>query len=84
MEKEDLRELARNASLQPFRIRMTGGESFEVQHPDFISVSDYHGSVIVVENEEEHMHIFTLLNISTIEMLPTTAETPPARNGKGE
>ncbi|MEQ8846260.1 hypothetical protein [Botrimarina sp.] len=82
MEKDDLRELARNASRQPFRIRMTGGEVFDVRHQDFISVSDYHGSVIMVEEGKEHMHIFTLLNISTIEMLPTAAEAESSTNGE--
>ncbi|TWT95828.1 hypothetical protein Pla108_29050 [Botrimarina colliarenosi] len=80
MEKEDLRELARNASRQPFRIRMTGGETFDVRHQDSISVSDYHGSVIVVQDGKEHMHIFTLMNISTIEMLPAPVTPSSATN----
>lgn len=80
MEKEDLRELQRNALRAPFRINMTGGESFEVRCHDFITVSDYYAAVVVPEDNGERLHMLTLVNISTIEMLPAPAE----RSGNGK
>lgn len=73
MEKDDLRKLARNAAQEPFRINMTGGESFEVRHRDFITVSDYHAAVVVKENEKESVHLAAIMNISTIDKLPVVA-----------
>lgn len=82
MEKDDLRQLASKAQLEPFRIRMTGGESFDVRHPDYISVSDYHAAIVVPDSASgrERLHLATLVNISTVEMLP--AEIEKGSNGK--
>ena len=74
MEKDDLRELAKNAIRAPFRINMTGGESFEVRHRDFITVSEYYAAVVVPKNGEDSIHMLTLVNISTIDMLPKEVE----------
>lgn len=74
MEKDDLRELQRNALAAPFRINMTGGESFEVRHHDFITVSDYYAAVVVPEEEGERLQMLTLVNISTIDMLPASSK----------
>ncbi|MEN1680747.1 MAG: hypothetical protein AAGJ46_14255 [Planctomycetota bacterium] len=74
MESDELKKLARNAMGAPFRIRMTGGEQFEVRHPDFITVSEYHAAVVMPEDGVERLNILTLVNISTVEMLPTPAE----------
>ena len=74
MEPDYVRELQRNALRAPFRVNMTGGESFEVRHHDFITVSDYHAAIVVEENGRYRMHMATLVNISTIDMLQTGAE----------
>ena len=73
MESDEMRRLQRQAFQSPFRIRMTGGEEFEVRHHDFMTVSDYHAAIVVQENSRQSMHLITLVNISSIEMLPTKA-----------
>jgi len=73
MESDDLRRLQRQAMKSPFRIRMTGGETFEVHHHDFMTVSDYHAAIVVDEDDKQTMHLATLINISSIEMLPVSA-----------
>jgi hypothetical protein len=73
MESDDMRQLQRQAMQSPFRIRMTGGEEFDVRHHDFMTVSDYHAAIVVPENGRQKMHLITLVNISSIEMLPTAA-----------
>ncbi len=74
MESEDLRQLQRQALQSPFRIKMTGGETFEVRHHDFMTVSDYHAAIVIENNGNQTMHLATLMNISSIEMLPTAAK----------
>jgi hypothetical protein len=73
MESDDMRQLQRQAMQSPFRIRMTGGEEFDMRHHDFMTVSDYHAAIVVPENGRQKMHLITLVNISNIEMLPTAA-----------
>jgi hypothetical protein len=73
MESDDMRQLQRQAMQSPFRIRMTGGEEFDVRHHDFMTVSDYHAAIVVPKNGRQKMHLITLVNISNIEMLPTAA-----------
>jgi len=74
MESDDLRRLQRQAMKSPFRIQMNGGETFEVRHHDFMTVSDYHAAIVMEENGKQTMHLATLINISSIEMLPTAAQ----------
>jgi hypothetical protein len=85
MDPEDLRKLARNALAEPFRIRMTGGEIFEVRHHDFITVSDYHAVIVLPDEKGKYRaNLAAIMNISTIEMLPTSMEVSSSTNGKSE
>jgi hypothetical protein len=75
MEADDLRRLQRNALNEPFRIRMTGGEVFEVRHHDFMTVGDYHAAIVVRDEDGvDRVHLAAIMNISTIEMLPTAVQ----------
>lgn len=83
MEAEDLRKLGRKALTEPFRIRMTGGETFDVRHHDFFTVSDYHAVIVLPDEAGKYrVNLASIVNISTIEMLPRQEEASSS-NGKG-
>jgi len=57
---EALRTLNHAVPFKPYVIRMASGEKYNVQHPDFISVSP-RGSMIVLFDEEERLHMLSPL-----------------------
>ena len=60
-----IREFNRAVPFKPYRIRMVSGESFEVPHPDFISISPK-GSFVVVIDEDECPHHLSALLIESV------------------
>ena len=69
---EALRTLNHAVPFRPYLIRMASGEEYKVHHPDFISVSP-RGSMIVLFDEEEHLHLLS----------PLLMEAATPRNGGG-
>jgi hypothetical protein len=58
---ESIREFNRAAPFRPYQIRMASGESYEVPHPDFISISPKGSLVVLIDEEDRPHHLSTLL-----------------------
>ena len=56
-----MREFNRAVPFRPYKIRMVSGESFEVPHPDFISISPKGSFVVLIDEHECPHHLSTLL-----------------------
>jgi hypothetical protein len=78
--RDQIRDAMHRQPFRPFTVRLVDGRSFEVQHPDFIAVSDsdrardltiYSGS----------MHRIDLLHVTEIEQSITPSS--PAADGGG-
>jgi len=49
------------APFKPYQIRMVSGESYDVPHPDFISISPKGTLVVLIDAEDRPHHLSTLL-----------------------
>jgi hypothetical protein len=56
-----IREFNRAVPFKPYEIRMVSGESFEVPHPDFISISPKGSFVVLIDEDERPHHLSSLL-----------------------
>jgi hypothetical protein len=56
-----IREFNRAVPFKPYRIHMASGDSFEVPHPDFVSVSPKGSFVIVIDAKEHPHHLSSFL-----------------------
>jgi hypothetical protein len=65
MNTETIRELLRKQPFEPFAIRMTNGDVFEVRHPEMALVLKT--KVIIGDPENDRSWICSLLHIATIE-----------------
>ncbi len=82
MRKEDIRELTRKVPFVPFRITLTSGETYEIQHPDMILATSgsAHISVPSVSSDPDpdaydRAKIVSLVHIVKIEFLAGPAST---------
>lgn len=81
---EDIRELLRKQPFQPFRMHMSNGQSYDVNHPELAMVT--RATIVVakpipgsVEPIGEGIHLVSVLHVNNIELLPKSAST--AGNG---
>ncbi len=58
---ESIRKFNRAVPFLPYEIRTASGERFEVQHPDFVSISPRGSFVIVIDGKERPHHLNALL-----------------------
>ena len=58
---ESIREFNRAVPFVPYEIHTAGGESYEVPHPDFISISPKGSFVIVIDAKDRPHHLNALL-----------------------
>ena len=65
MNAETVRELLRHRPFQPFKLRMTNGDVFEVKHPESVLVLKT--KVIVGDPENDRSWICSLLHVAAIE-----------------
>lgn len=72
---EDVRELLKRQPFVPFRIHMSNGQSFDVNHPELALIT--RATIVVsrpipgaVEPIGEGIHLVSVLHINNIEMLP--------------
>jgi hypothetical protein len=56
-----IREFNRAVPFKPYEIRMMSGESFDVPHPDFISISPKGSFVVFIDKDECPHHLSSLL-----------------------
>ena len=76
MRRDDILQLTRAVPFVPFRVRITSGESYEINHPDMIVTSL--GSICVSVPDPEHptsdgggsLRMHSLYHVNTIEMMP--------------
>lgn len=63
-----VKEFARAEPFTPFVIQLNDGRRFEIEHPDYVSVSPQASRVIVYDYRERETHISGLL-IASVEPL---------------
>jgi len=75
---EDIRDLLKKQPFQPFRMHMSNGQSYDVNHPELAFVT--RGTIVVSKpvpgSEEpigEGVHLVSVLHINNIELLPSSA-----------
>jgi hypothetical protein len=73
--KEQLREMVRAEPFRRFHVRMTGGRTFEVRHPENISC-DWKGRNLVI-HDKDGMHFVEMLLVEVMEPV----EPPPPEPG---
>ncbi len=57
---ESIREFNRAVPFVPYEIHTASGESYEVPHPDFISISPKGSYVIIIDAKERPRHLNAL------------------------
>jgi hypothetical protein len=58
---KSIREFNRAVPFMPYEIHTASGESYEVPHPDFVSISPRGSYVIIIDQEERPHHLNSLL-----------------------
>ncbi len=66
MTRDEIRRAVKATPFEPFTIRLTSGQSYRVNHPDFVMVPP-EGRIIVVYSEDERG--VTHVNLTLIEAL---------------
>jgi hypothetical protein len=56
-----IREFNHAVPFVPYEVHMAGGETYEVPHPDFISISPRGSYVIIIDAQERPHHLNALL-----------------------
>jgi hypothetical protein len=69
---EELRKFMHAAPFAPFRIKTTDGDTFTVDHPDFVMISPRGDTAILYAREEVGHHVLNLRQVVSME---------PIRNG---
>ena len=65
MTVQQLRAAHRAAPFRPFTVHMADGRSFDVSHPDFLSMSPT-GRTVIIYQQDEEMSILDLLLMTEI------------------
>ena len=61
MSTEGIKEVVTKEPFRPFVVKMTGGATFEVNHPEFFAVSPSYRRMYLVLDEEHTETIDTLM-----------------------
>ena len=77
---ERIREMYNARPFQPFRIKLAGGDTFTVTHPELASCSK-NGRELVV-HDDDGMHLLEMTQVERIE--PVAFAAPPRAEGDGE
>jgi hypothetical protein len=75
---ESIREFNRAVRFVPYEIHTASGESYEVPHPDFISISPKGSFVIVIDAKECPHHLNALLIDRSSSQRPETPQSSEA------
>ena len=70
MSYETLKELLGRRPFEPFEIRLSNGEKYEVRHPEMALLLK--SRIIIGDAENDRMTICGLIHINSIETLQTT------------
>jgi hypothetical protein len=63
---EGIKEALHQAPFRPFRIRMTSGREYVVDHPDFVSASRSYRRLYISTNEEDRVDTLDTLLIESL------------------
>ena len=66
---EELRRLMHAAPFRPFRIKTTDGDTFTVDHPDFLMISRRGEMAIFYPVEEPGHHVLNLRQVVSLEQV---------------
>jgi hypothetical protein len=69
---QQLRGAHHATPFRPFTIHMADGRTFDVPHPDFLSMSPS-GRTVIIYHGDEHFSILDLLLMTEIEMKSTSS-----------
>jgi hypothetical protein len=58
---ESIREFNRSVPFVPYEVRMNGGETYRVPHPDFISISPRGSFIVIIDKRDRPHHLNALL-----------------------
>ena len=65
--KARIRELLRAAPFQPFVIRMADGQSYRIEHPDFVLAASSEVPQVTIEDPSGRQHFLSVLLMTSIE-----------------
>jgi hypothetical protein len=77
--REQLRTMTTAQPFRPFVIRLADGQSFEVNHPEFVACSP-NGRELVVYGDDGAMHLLEVLLVAEMARIPAQS-TKPDGNG---
>jgi hypothetical protein len=67
MNSEVIRQLVVRRPFEPFTLHLSGGEAYEVRHPETVAVGKQR--LVVVNPESDQMAICSLLHVTSVETL---------------
>lgn len=71
---QDIRERVAKRPFVPFRIRMSSGEAYEVQHPELVLVMNRLLTIGMPapngDPDDERVHVVSVLHVTALEALP--------------
>ena len=81
MRPEDIRDLNRRQPFQPYRIHITGGKTYEINHPDQVLVLRSRLIIGVggddnIPDGSEHISLIHIVRIEDLSENSTAYETP--------
>jgi hypothetical protein len=71
MNADVIRQLATRRPFEPFTLRLSGGETYQVRHPETIAIGKQR--LVVVDPESDQMAICSLLHVTSVETLQQSA-----------
>ena len=69
MNTEIVRELLQRRPFEPLAVRLSGGETCEIRHPENVALGK--ARLVIVDPETDRMAVCSLLHITSIETLQT-------------
>ena len=75
----ELRKLMHAEPFAKFRIKTTDGDTFTIDHPDFIMISPRGDMAVVYAREEEGHHLLNLRQVVSMEAVRNGSKNPGKR-----
>jgi hypothetical protein len=79
--KEQIRGLTRAIPFRPFRVKLAGGQTFTVRHPENIAC-DLKGRGMTIY-DGEGMHLLEMLRVELVEDAPSPSPAQPPQTNSG-
>lgn len=67
MNSEVIRQLVLRRPFEPFTVHLSGGETYEVRHPETVALGKQR--IVVVDPDSDQMAICSLLHVTSVETL---------------